>query len=242
MPNNIIEEGLRPLDLKNTLLSIFEVDSYRSKMGEDKDVCVLSFTVKDKHPAKDVMEFIEKGYNFVLDADVSSGENENGEYSVFVELKRTPSISLEIKEITEGLKRLTGIESWKFKYHKDEQEFDVTEDALKNKIPATPQMYEGLLHQVKTESIKSFFNKTLMDDLVLENNVITFYKPFDQKIQLRLVDNDQVVNEESPQVDENSVAEIFWLTKVLGDYNISKRGNKFAFENQGQTIFLQRIE
>jgi hypothetical protein len=43
-------------------------------------------------------------------------------------------------------------------------------------------------------------------------------------------------------MDSDSMAEVFWLTKVLGDYNITKYGDKFAFENQGQTYFIQRIE
>ena len=58
-------------------------------MGEDPDVAVMSFCVKDRAPAKDLMEFIEKGYDSVLHADVSAGENEYGEYTVFVELSRT---------------------------------------------------------------------------------------------------------------------------------------------------------
>ena len=77
---------------------MFEVDSFRSKMGEDQDVCVVSFKVKDRSPAKDLMEFIEMGYPFVLDADVSSGEDNNGEYSVFVEISRTPKLAEQIKD------------------------------------------------------------------------------------------------------------------------------------------------
>jgi hypothetical protein len=63
---------------------MFEVDTFKSKMGEDRDVCVITFQVKDREPAKDLMEFIEKGYEFVLDSDVSSGENSKGEYAVFI--------------------------------------------------------------------------------------------------------------------------------------------------------------
>ena len=81
-----------------------------------------------------------------------------------------------------------------------------------------------------------------MDDLTRDNNTITIHKPFNQKIKLRIVD-DVTESVSSPiQVDAASMSEVFWLTKVLGDYNISKRGDKFAFENKGQTLFLQRIE
>jgi hypothetical protein len=43
-------------------------------------------------------------------------------------------------------------------------------------------------------------------------------------------------------MDESSISEIFWLTKVLGDYNINKVGDKFMFDNRGQAMLLQRIE
>jgi len=69
--NQQLNEGLRPEDLELMVYPIFEVDTFRSKMGEDQDVCVISFQVKDRDPARDLMEFIEKGYSFVLDSDVS---------------------------------------------------------------------------------------------------------------------------------------------------------------------------
>ena len=55
------------------MYDIFEVDSYTSKMGEDKDIVVVSFTMKDKAPADDLVKFLESGYSFILDADVSAG-------------------------------------------------------------------------------------------------------------------------------------------------------------------------
>jgi hypothetical protein len=42
-------------------------------------------------------------------------------------------------------------------------------------------------------------------------------------------------------MDEESMSEIFWLTKVLGDYNINKVGENFVFDNHGQAMILQRI-
>jgi hypothetical protein len=42
-------------------------------------------------------------------------------------------------------------------------------------------------------------------------------------------------------MDAESMSEIFWLTKVLGDYNINKVGENFVFDNKGQAMILQRI-
>lgn len=246
MNSRTLNEGLRSNDLKEMVHSIFEVDTYRSKMGEDRDVCVISFTAKDRGPATDLMEFIEKGYKYVLDADISSGENENGEYNVFVELSRTPKLAEQIKEITYGVQKLTGIEHWNFKYHKNSKLHEASEETINSVVPLTPQTYDGLLLKVKTESIKQFFNKTLMDDLSLDNDIITIHKPFGQQIRLRLVnegDSATILENTTDafQSDESAMSEIFWLTKVLGDYNINKLGENFVFVNGNKSVLIQRI-
>ena len=187
------------------------------------------------------VNFNDKGYHFVLDADISSGENSKGKYNVFVELSRTPQLSENIKELEYGIKKLTGVDSFKFKYHKDSSIHDLTEDNVSKFVPSTPNTYIKFINNVKTESVKKFFNKTLMDDLTLENDIIIFHKPFDNKYKFRKVD-EQTISETSLAVDERSMSEIFWLTKVLGDYDITKLGDTFAFHNEGDTIYLQRIE
>ena len=241
-----LNEGLRPEDLKEMVYPTFEVDTFRSKMGEDQDVCVVSFKVKDRAPAKDLMEFVEKGYMFVLDADVSSGENDKGEYSVFIELNRSPQLAEEIKELCYGVKKLTGINEFKFKYYKDDKTHEVTEETLKKVIPSSAKDYEGHLSKVKTEGIKRFFSKTLMDDLTLNGNVITIHKPFGKSVQLEMVKEGSTESilegvEDGFNLDETATSEMFWLTKVLGDYNINKVGENFVFNNGSHSMLLKRV-
>jgi hypothetical protein len=84
-----------------------------------------------------------------------------------------------------------------------------------------------------------------MDNLTLDGNIITIHKPFDQKIQLKMIAHgDQTIlenNTDAIQLDPESTSEVFWLTKVLGDYNITKIGDQLVFDNAGQTMLLQRI-
>lgn len=238
-----LNEGLRSLDLTGTLDNLFEIDTYKSKMGDDEDVCVLSLTAKDRHPARDLMDFVEKAYHFILDADVSSGEDKDGNYHVFVEIPRTPRLAENIKELSYGIQKLTGIDDFKFKYHKKDQVYDLTENNLKDRIPETAYRYKEFMSEVRTESIRKFFNKTLMDDLEFHNDIITISKPFGQQIKLKLVTEDEnIIVEGAPSMDETSTAEIFWLTKVLGDYEISKFGDQFLFSNNDKKMLLQRID
>ena len=245
--NQQLNEGLRSMDLQEMVYPTFEVDSFKSKMGEDRDVCVVSFKVKDRSPAKDLMEFIERGYPFVLDADVSSGEDNKGEYSVFVEISRTPKLAEQIKELTYGVKKLTGLDSFKFKYYKETQVHEATEENLKRHVPPTSVEYDGLMNKVRTEGIKKFFSKTLMDDLTLDNNKITIHKPFGVKVQLEIVKEDSAESilegvADVITIDDRATSEVFWLTKVLGDYGINKVGENFIFNNGSHSMLLKRIE
>ena len=92
---------LRAGDLKHCVEATMEIDSYKSKMGEDKDIVVMSFSVNGEEPANDLVKFIESGYDFVLDADKTSGEQSDGKFRVFVELERNKKIPAEILEIIE---------------------------------------------------------------------------------------------------------------------------------------------
>lgn len=241
--NKVLAEGLRKHDLEDMFYPIMEIDIHKSKMGEDPDVCVVTFQAKDRHPAKDFMEFVEKGYPFVLDADVSAGENKDGEYSIFVEVERNNKLAENIMEMLFGVSKLTNILDWKFKYYKNKDSMNATTENLK-KIPSDKKMYEQVMNKFRTDEVKSFFNKTLMDDLVLENNKIKILKPFDVSVEFEIVsEGDDKLSEglEDIQVDDNATAEIFWLTKVMGDYNITKFGDKFLFTNESKSMVLKRI-
>jgi hypothetical protein len=242
-----LNEGLRPLDLENLVNSLVEVDTYKSKMGEDRDVCVITFKVDDRAPAKDLMEFIEKGYDFVLDSDVSSGETNQGDYFVFVELPRSPRLAGQIKDITYGVKRLTGNSDWSFKYHKDSSVHDLSNESIERIIPMSPNDYDQKMNRFRTEEVKRFFSRTLMDDLSVDGETITIHKPYGQKIKLQMVKEDSTDNilsetAGSLELDNVAMGEIFWLTKVLGDYNINKTRDGFVFENGDKAMILKRIE
>ena len=89
-------EGLEKDDLARLVFPELHIDEFKSKMGDDADIIVLSFLVDGKEPATDLMNFIERGYDWVFDADISSGELDDGQYLVFVELERNPEAAAEV--------------------------------------------------------------------------------------------------------------------------------------------------
>lgn len=75
-------EGLEAGDLERVVAPKVSIDEYKSKMGSDEEIVVVSFYVSNKEPALDIVNFIEKSYEWVADADVSSGEVFDGSYIV----------------------------------------------------------------------------------------------------------------------------------------------------------------
>ena len=132
-------------DLARLVHDELHIDEYKSKMGTDADVCVVSFKVSGKEPSADLVSFIEKGYDFVLDADVSSGEKEGGDYLVFVELERTEKLPEQIIEIMEDIMNLTDqkTDEWRVRYYKSATDNELTQESLAKIIPLTPEAYDA---------------------------------------------------------------------------------------------------
>jgi hypothetical protein len=127
-------------------------------MGDDADIIILSFKVGGKEPAMDLMNFIERGYDWVLDADVSAGELDDGEYLVFVELERTPKAPVQIMKLMDDLMNLTeqDLNDWLFQYHKDASDIRLSEENLRKKVPLTPGNYISLYGQESDDDENEF--------------------------------------------------------------------------------------
>lgn len=140
---SILTEGLEQGDLARLVHTNLHIDEFKSKMGDDPDIIVLSFKVGGKEPATDLMNFIERGYDWVLDADVSAGELDDGEYLVFVELERTPKAPDQIIKLISDMTNLTDqdLSEWRFKYRKKTAEFMLSDDDLRKIVPLTPRNY-----------------------------------------------------------------------------------------------------
>jgi len=238
--------GLRAGDLNDLILDTFEVDNFQSKMGDDRDICVLSFVAKQRAPARDMMEFVEKGYNFVLDSDVSAGEDRDGNYHVFIELQRDADLPSNIKELTDGITKLCGCKEWHFKHYKNTKTFGL--DSLSEVISKSPIEYDTMMETIRVESITKFFSKTYKEEVIVEGNTVTIQKPFGVSFSFNIESfgskkDIQTDISETIQVDTKSTAEVLWLTKLLGEMNITKYGNSFVLEkgNNAMKINLERL-
>lgn len=245
MKNYKLTESLCYGDLKNFVSEVFTVDRYSSKMGEDSDIVVLGFTVKEKAPALDLMEFIEKGYKFVLDADISAGEEYNGQYQVFVEMERTKELPQNLTQLMKGISNLCDCTDWKFKYQKSSKIVELTQENIIENIPTTKEEYDAIVLREKNKDVQDFFNQGAVNVTVESNNTITFKKPYASDISAKFIaiGNYDAVKETVPgklSIDETSHGQIMFLTKYLGNYDIDKIGNKFLIKNGNNALVIEK--
>jgi hypothetical protein len=240
-----LNENLHALDLKNLVKKVFEIDSYKSKIGDDEDVVVVSFTVDYEDPAKDLENFIEMGYDFVLDADCSPGETDDGNYKVFVELERGRHVAKQIKEMLDGIERLTGMSDMRFRYFKSFKSQDATEDNLAAAIPTDKNAYKVAADRNKLDNFSEFFKNSYAEEIKLLDESITFQRVFSGPVTFEIVNSgkksDIYESIKGPIVLESKdMAEVMFLSKVIGNYNITKIADTFIFENSGWAVALKR--
>jgi hypothetical protein len=245
-PQPKLFEGLRANDLEGLVSKTFTVDQYKSKMGEDKDIVVLGFRVDDKYPAIDLMEFIEKGYKFILDADMSTGEEKDGKYQVFVELERTKKLPKQIKDLLEGISQLCDCWDWDFKYHKEGSAVTADENSIMEHIPMTPGDYENKILEYRNDELEEFFDQGAIDEVLLDDqNNITFKKTFSESMVLKLmsIGDYDVVKDRLPghiQLDESSRNQTVYLEKYLGNYEIHKINEHFLIRNGKRAVIVRK--
>tara|TARA_B110000503_G_scaffold81514_1_gene124627 strand:- start:81 stop:797 length:717 start_codon:yes stop_codon:yes gene_type:complete len=237
--------GLRANDLKDLVDGIFEIDSYASKMGDDKNIITLSFSLVDKAAAEDLSKFLEGGYSFILDSDVTPGEQSDGMYRVFVELERNKNAAEQISEIINGVQSLSGKEDFKFRYYKGFRSHPATQDNLAEMVPTDPEKYGITMQENALNNYKDFFSNSFVDSVQMNENKITITKKYAAPLVFEFVNYGstlKVIKETTGKFNlMESYPEILFLTKYIGDYNISKYGENLIFENQSKALVLKRI-
>lgn len=136
-----LKEGLEYKDMVGLIKPTIFVDEFKSKVGEDDAYVVLSFYLRNHNAAKDLVNWFESGYEWVIDADCSPGEIKPNRYLVFVEVKRRSQLIEQMQELIEDLGTLDDhtLEDWTISY--EDQEYPFEEEVLRNVLCLSPHDY-----------------------------------------------------------------------------------------------------
>jgi hypothetical protein len=139
--NSPLFESLDYKDLEGLMKPTVHVDEFSSKMGDDDDIIVVSFFVRDAQAAKDLMAWFEKGYDFVLDADKSPGEIKPNRFLVYVEIRRRSTAGQHVETLLSDLNTLTEYELDDWTMHYKDQSVPFTRDMFDSVVPTSPKAY-----------------------------------------------------------------------------------------------------
>ena len=241
-----LREGLKAGDLEGVVAKRFSVDQFKSKMGDDRNIMVLAFTVDGQAPAKDLERFAETGYKEVLDADATPGTLEDGKHRVFVEFARVEKVDQHIRKFLDDLAKLTNIDTFEFTYHKRTMPFEASAKNLADVLPRTPEAYSQKINQLRLGEVKDFFDKFQMMEFKLDNNIVTIKKQGADTLKFELHafgDTNMIINEvKAFRLDETAMSECLWMTKYFGPYQITKTTeDRFIFSKGGESVLISRI-
>ena len=118
---------------------------------------------------------------------------------------------------------------------------------LTSTIPVDKESYDIITKRDKLDNFSNFFSNSFSDDVEVTNESITFKRIWTEPLSFEIITSgpkQSVYNEiQGPIMLEGSaIAEVMYFTKCIGNYNITKVGNTFIFENSGYAVALERTE
>ena len=241
----LVNEGLKAGDLDGVVSKRFSVDQFKSKMGDDRNIMVLAFTVDGMAPAKDLEKFAETGYKEILDADATPGTLEDGKHRVFIEFARVEAVDQHVRKFLDDLKKLTNIETFEFTYHKRTVPFEASAKNLADVLPRTPIAYSQKINSLKLGEIQTFFDRFQMMEFRLDNNIVTIKKQNADKLKFELHafgTTNMIMKEiKAFKLDESAMSECMYLTKYFGPYQITKTTeDQFIFSKDGESALMTK--
>lgn len=141
LPQCKLVESLEYKDMEGLVKPEIHVDEFASQMGEDDDIITISFFVRDPQAATDLVNWFERGYDWVIDADRSPGEIKTNRYLVYVELRRRRAAADYVQELLDDMSTLTEFtpEEWTMVY--DGKDVPYSKEEFERLVPLSPREY-----------------------------------------------------------------------------------------------------
>ena len=134
-------ENLDYHDLVGQVIPTLSIDEYEAKSGSNDEIITLAFKVKGNAASADLVDWFERGYDWIMDAQVSDGEFTPGKSLVFVEIPRRTSAVQRIIELLDDLETLTNMSLADWTITVDGEEYGADISELKGLFELSPHSY-----------------------------------------------------------------------------------------------------
>ena len=234
-------KSINHLEMQNYISEKISIDSFAAKLGKDEDVSVLKFQSNNKTVAEDLVNYIETGCNFILDADMSPAKNEQGMYNIFVEIERNEDLPKKIIEVIRDIEQVSGMLPWQFSFYKNENFYQLTDDNLNTIIPTSPSQYTLLTDDTIEEDIKQFFESASIVTKRIKGKKLILKKAFTSHEMIIESFNRDVKG--TYKIDRESSEQASYLSHWLGStYSVVKVDDLFKITNGTKSIVAKLKE
>lgn len=134
-------EGLEHLDMQRMIDAVVSIDEYEARIGDNDDVITVSFIVKGEAVGEDLVDWLERGYDWVEDAELSEGELTVGHHVVFVEIARRSAAARRIMQMLDDLETLTGRPAHDYEFKIQQRKYPASEQVIQQHIALSPHAY-----------------------------------------------------------------------------------------------------
>jgi len=241
--------SLKNGDLAGTILPDVSIDEFEPKAGKDLDVIVVAFYLNDEGPADDLNTFIQRGFIDTLDVEVSPNTDEEGRYLVFVEMSRDDTFPNKFQALLKDVGNLAGNMDWQVKtYFSDGQSFAYNDPELYNYVIIEPEDYvpkDEFKMKELDETVRSFFDASLLTGLTLEGNVVILAGSGKRMVAevVDIGDYDTVIGRnflsESAFRMIDPPIEAKMLSNMLGNYNVLPIGEYLCVNYDDKVMLLK---
>jgi len=233
-------KSIKNLEMQNHISELITIDNFQAKLGNDEDVSVVKFQTDNKAVAQDLVHFIETGCQFVLDADNSPAKNQDNRYDVFVEIERNENLPKHIMELVRDVEQVSGMLPWRFTFHKQEKEHQLSEENLFTIIPTSSSQYSFLTDDTVEEDIKKFFESASVLSKRIKGKNIVLKKAF-TKHEMIIESFDRDV-QGTYKIDRESTEQASYLNHWLGGgYSVVKVDDLFKI-TKGKKSIVAKIK
>ena len=115
---------------------------------------------------------------------------------------------------------------------------------LEEVLPVTADDYDVAIQESRMQNYKNFFDKSFVEDVSMHNDTLIIKKSYADPVAFKYIDfgpTQETLDSINESFNPNDFAEIIFLSKYIGDYNITKYGSKLTFTNNDNTLVLERI-
>ena len=131
------------------------------------------------------------------------------------------------------------IQEYKFRYYKGSKYARKFRNIFRSDLDA--DSYGIKVNENNMDNYKNFFNRSYAESIQMKEDILTVKNKYADPVLFNVIDFGKVDSINiSEALNVNDFAEVIWLTKYLGDYNVTNTEQKLFWKITDTQLVLTR--